>query len=608
VGERRWGLTGLTATLVVAAALAGGCAALPAGGAPASAPARPALGEGSGGCCGLIVRGPQPDWGPDQIVSGFLLASAKPAHDFALAREYLAPGKTRNSWRPGSAVTILADAPQVSTQSGRLSGPGGETVEVTGQEIATLKGSQYTPAASGDQPAPPQSFGLVLVKGHPLIGELPSPTGLLLTDNLFHLVYTARDLYYYGLRNGGLVPSPVFVQVHSNLAQTLVGDLLHNPPGELKNALTTYFPPGARFGPVEVAAGKTAIVSLHLPAGTSRSSYLGMARQLVATLTSAGYGPRLFQAVELKINGTVWSPPGGGSVLTLATAGLDVPRPVGHGSVYYVDSTGSVRTLSRLAPSGVPVAAGPGRVPLGNLAVSPDGSYLAGLGEPADTIYTAGLKSASGSAERASAVQLRPRLNGVGFTSLSWDNEDDLWMAGRIGSASGVWVLRDGRGPPVPVRLAPHFPHVISVRVAPDGIRVAMVVGSKAKSHMELGYIWHNGPDSFSITHVLPLGPGLFDVTAMSWFDEDHLVAAARLSPAGAQQSTAEPSAQLWEVPADGDSVTTLHWQQAGVTSITAAGPESPLYLTTGGRLLKSVQLGEPWTLVTAGQAADYPG
>ena len=66
---------------------------------------------------------------------------------------------------------------------------------------------------------------------------------------------------------------------------------------------------------------------------------------------------------------------------------------------------------------------------------------------------------------------------------------------------------------------------------------------------------------------------------------------------------------QLWEVPANGDNATSLHWQQRGlVTSITAAGPQNPLYLTVGGRLEKSVALGEPWTDVTAGQAAEYPG
>ena len=145
------------------------------------------------------------------------------------------------------------------------------------------------------------------------------------------------------------------------------------------------------------------------------------------------------------------------------------------------------------------------------------------------------------------------------------------------------------------------------MRVAPDGIRVAMLVDRGKKAHLVLGYIQQNGPSSFSITHTLPLGPSLFDVTAMTWFDEDHLVVAAQPSSSGPQQDSAEP-AQLWEVPVNGDTAATLHWQQPGVTSITAAGPESSLYLTAGGRLLKSAQLGEPWTFVGAGQAADYPG
>ena len=619
MGERRWGLTVLTAALVAAAALAGGCTALPTGGTPASAPARPALGAGSGGCCGLIVRGPQPDWDPDHIVSGFLLASAKPADNFALAREYLAPGPTgpRNSWRPGSAVIILAGAPQVSKWSGRITGPTGVTVEVTGQEMATLKGSRYTPTASGGQPAQPQSFGLVLVKGRTLIGDLPY-TGLMLTDSLFHLVYTARDLFYDGLRNAGLVPSlvpsPVFVPIGSNLAHlahTLLGDLLYNPPGELRNAIATSFGPGMKFGPVEVAPGKTAIVNFSVPAGTSSKAYPGMARQVVATLTSGGYGQRLFDAVKLRINGTVVSPQRGGPVWTLADAGLDVPHRVGNGSVYYVDSAGTVRALSELAASGrqVLTGAGPGRVPLGDVAVSPDGRYLAGVSEPAGTVYTAGLKPAPQPAERSSAGQLRQRLSGSGFTSLSWDNEDDLWVVGRVGHTAGVWLLYHGRGTPIPVSVPrADVGQVTSVRVAPDGIRVAMLVDRGNKAHLVLGYIQQNGPSSFSITHTLPLGPSLSDVTAMTWFDEDRLVVAARLSPSGPQQGSAGPPAQLWEVPANGDTAVTLHWQQPGVTSITAAGPESSLYLTAGGRLLKSAQLGEPWTFVGAGQAADYPG
>jgi hypothetical protein len=604
VADRPHRLTQLAMALLAAAVVTGGCAELPTGGAPQSAPARPALGGGDGGCCGLIVRGPQPTWDPYQIVSGFLLASAKPEHDFALARQYLAPGTTRNSWRPGSEVTILTGTPKVSRQRG-LSEPngGGETVVVTGREMATLKGEQYTPAASGGH----------RVNGQSLISQLPA-NGLLLTDQLFHLVYTARDVYYDGLRNAGpvpsLVPSPVFIPTDANLAEALVSDLLQDPPGELRNVMNTSFPPGTKLESVQTAPGKTAIVNLHLPHGNSPRGFVSLARQLVATLTSAAYGPRLFQGVKMRINGTAW-PPRGSQVLTPATPGLDLPHPAGAGSVYYVAPAGGARTLSREAASGVPVPgdAGSGHVPLGDVAVSPDGRYLAGIAKSGDEIYTADLRPGTQPGEHSAAGQLHKRQAGVGFTSLSWDNQDDLWLVGQISTSHvpGVWVMPNGRGNPVSVTMPADFGRVTSIRVAPDGNRVAMVVGRDAKAHMELGYIMHNGPSGLSVVRTLPLGPSLLDVTAIAWFDEDHLVAAAHQGPSGAEAGSSAET-QLWEVPVDGDSATTLHTPQPAVTAIAAAGPQNALYLTSNGRLLKSVGLGEPWNFVTAGQAADYPG
>jgi len=599
----------MAAALAVAAALAGGCAVLPTSGTPASAPARPAFGGGGGGgCCALIVRGPQAGWSAEQVVSGFLVASAKPAHDFALAREYLAPGRTRDSWQPGSAVTILSQTPKVSRESERLTQPGGSTtVVVSGQEMATLAGDQYTPAGSGDQPTPPLYFTMKSVNGHTMIGQLPA-NGLLLTDNLFHLVYTARVVYYYGLRNSELVPSPVFVPADSDIARTLVNDLRQIPPGGLRDAVGTGFQPGSRVDSVQTAPGRTAIVSIHLPRGTSYSTYLNVASQVVATLTGPGYGTAPFEAVKLKVNGKQWSPRHSGPVLTQDTAGLDRPRPGGNGPVYYLTPAGSVRMLSLLSARGIPAPgeAGTSRLALHTVAVSPDHEHLAGIAGPADTVYTGDLTATGQSGAHPAATDLRSRLIGTDFSSLSWDNEDELWVAGRVGHKPGVWVLPKDKGGAMRVSLPRGLGgHVTGVRIAPDGMRIAMIVGWGPKAHLELGYIT-GGVQGFSVTHVVSLGPGLSGVSAMSWFDENHLVAAARYSPPGPQPRTSP--LQLWEVPVNGDSATSLHWQQSGVTAITAAGPHYPLYLSRDGRLEKSVGLGEPWTDVTAGQAVDYPG
>jgi len=274
--------------------------------------------------------------------------------------------------------------------------------------VATLKGEQYTPVASGTV----QGFTLTSVNGQTLISSLPTE-GLLLTDDLFHQVYTARELYYYGLRNNNLVPSPVFVPTDSDIANTLVGYLRSNPAGELGNLMVTGFPPGAQVGPVQAAPGKTAVVNVSVPRGTAPATDLLMASQLVATLTSSGYGSPLFDAVKLKVNGKVWSPPhGGGPVLTSASPGLSLPQPRGNGPVYYLGADGSVRVLDRLAARGIPVTgeAGTGQLALHDVAVSLDRKYLAGIAGPADTVYTGDLEPATSSGDHSSAGQLRARL------------------------------------------------------------------------------------------------------------------------------------------------------------------------------------------------------
>jgi WD40 repeat protein len=588
------------AAVALVAVLAAGCASLPSSGTAQAAPGRLALGDSGGGCCALIVRGPKAGWSPDQVVNSFLLASSVFAHGFSLAREYLTAGASR-SWRPGSGATILTGI-KVSQQSGRVSGPQGQkTVVVTGQELATLtSGGQYVTPPAGDSAAPPEDFTLKLVNGVYQIDSLPA-NGLLLTDYLFHLVYTPRDLYYYGLRNSQLVPDSVFIPtVSTSPAVTLIDGLRRDPTGLLQDAATTAFPPGAQLKQVQAVPGKTAIVSIHLPAGNDQSTVLAMARQLVATLTSPDYGSRLFEAVKLKVNGRTWAPRGDGPVLTLATRGLHLRYPAGKDTAYYLTSAGAAGTIrSDGHVSPVPGEGGTGRPPLSSVAVSPDGRYLAAIAGPATTVYTGDLATASGRGARSQPGQLTSRLTGSGFTGLSWDNEDDLWVAGEVGRSPGLWVLPPGQGGAIKVSLPSGLGPVTGVRVAPDGVRVALIVGLGSSAHLELAAIMRDG-SGFSLTSAAPLGPNLSAVSSLTWFGEDNLIAIAKPGSAGAE---------LWEVPVDGDSATSLQWQQPGMTSITADGPGNLLYLSlANGRLEKSVGLGEPWSNVTAGQDAVYPG
>jgi hypothetical protein len=600
---------------ILATLLASGCATIPSSGPVGSAPipAPPAGGGVSGG--GLIVEGPQRGWNPEQVVSGFLLASASFAHDHATAREYLTPSASR-LWRPGAQVTILASTPSVSQQAGRLSGQEDRaTVTVSWQELATLDASgQYT-ARSG---AARQYFALESVHGEWRIAGIPSNGDskvsheLLLPAALFRLDYAPRNLYFYGQPGAQppaaqldqfLVPAPVFVPVQSSdLVTTLVAGLLHDPSGWLENGAVTAFPPGSRLRKIQVLPGppgdKTAIVDIGLPRGTPKSAVQAMAAQLVWTLTSPAYSPPLIQAVKLKINGRLWAPRSGDTVQSLAEYSRYIPRVSRPQNLYYVAGTGAVRMFGQQTHSvAVPGQAGTGAVQLNKIAVSMNGHYLAGVAGPATTVYTEDLAAAAKEHAPARVGGLHSRLTGTQFSTPSWDSTGGLWIAGRAHGQPGVWVIPGvSGGKPVPVSLPIGVGPVTGLRVAPDGVRIALIVGAGAGAHMMVGAITRSGGAVF-ITQAVPLAPGLSGTTALTWYDEDHLLAITQ-SASGTK---------LWEVPVNGD-VAIPKSPLPGMASITAAGTQNSLYVVSGGRLENSVGLGEPWRDITAGSAATYPG
>ena len=373
--RRPSGLTGLAAGLVVAAVVASGCSVLPSGGPQqASAPPPPA---GAGPCCGLQVRPPQAGWKPAVVVKYFLLASAIGADHYAVARQYLTKPAS-NTWRPGTAVTILAGEPVVTQQGpGRVGGlPTENVVVASGQEQARLSSTGQYIQASGGVSAPSEEFVLQFVNGVYKISQLLSTSPgkvsseLLLTSDLFHLEYTPRNLYYYGGRNGDLLPYPVFVPVQgANPAVTLINDLISGPSGWLESAAGTAFPAGAHLvQPIQVfpgpSGGRTAIVNIAVPRHSPGLDVQAMAAQLVTTLTSAVYSTPLFRSVKLKINGRLWSPPHAGSTLSLSTYQPRIPHWAPREKAYYLSQSGSLHSLAAGSDRGSVVVRSAGSFPL----------------------------------------------------------------------------------------------------------------------------------------------------------------------------------------------------------------------------------------------------
>jgi hypothetical protein len=600
------------AAALVGLTLAAGCANVPTSGLLQHTALPGTGGEQQGSnCCGVIMTPPTPGWSPSQIVQGFLLAGADFSDRHAIAREYLTRAASR-SWQPGPgpAVTVIAQPPAVPSTHRLFGSQDTTVVEISAQELGKVSASgQYVPAERGRAQLN-QEFTLQLVNRQWRIATLPS-SELMLTKDLFQLAYQPRDLYYLDPTGKGLVPDPVFVPVgSSDPAGDLVRALLVSPTGWLGGAVLSAFPPATRPArDVQILPGsRTAVVDLSVPkSATGPASVAQMASQLVWTLTSSSYGSASIQAVKLEVNGHVWTPPGASSAV-LGRSDYPQPalEPAGHENLYFLGSNGArVLRGGQGSSRAVPGQAGTGQVALTGIAVSRDQRYLAGIGGPAgaSTLYTSSLSAAAKPHASASARALQIRMSGVSITSVSWDRENNLWATGSSGGQPRVWLLRASGGKPLSVGLPANIRSVAALRVAPDGVRVAMIahVGTSASGGPEwevlLGAIVRP-PGLVILTTAGQIGADLGRPSALSWYDADHLLVV--------NQAASGP--QLEEVPVDGDR-SAYNGIEPDMTSIAAAGPHNPLFagLETG-QLAKSLGLSELWNQFGPGRAVTYPG
>jgi hypothetical protein len=604
----RWLVVALAALAMVA-----GCAEVPVSGPLQSTKLPAGVGGQQQGtrCCGQIMSPPQPGWSPTQMVLNFIVAGSDFTEDHAIARQYLTAAASA-SWQPGPgpAVTVIASTPGVSPElPPQLNSQKAETVEITAKELGAVDSTgQYIPAPDGQKPLT-QRFGLKMVGHQWRIDSLPG-TGrvsreLLLSKDFFQLAYQPRNLYYFDPSYKNLVPDPVFLPVNTaDPATVLVNALLAEPQGWLESAAYSGFPAGSRSVRVQIPPGsKTAIVDLSMPRTAADPTTLAeMSAQLVWTLTSTSYGSRTIQAVKLEVNGKAWKPRGSASAVQDRS---DYPQPClqppsGSQSLYFLTASGAARVLPARSGSSQPVPgqAGTSQIPLSSIAVSPDQHYLAGTGPSAGgTVYVSNLAAAAQSRASQSARALHVRLTGMKVSAVSWDHQDNLWVAGSIHGRPAVRMLPGKGGAPLIVTLPPGIQQISAFRVAPDGVRVALIVSTRAGQHVLLAAVVHSG-NQVSLASAGTLGADLTQPTALSWYDADHLLVVDQ----------ADSGPQLFEVPVNGNR-STFQSIEPGMISVTTAGPHNNLFASLQtGQLARSFGLGELWSTPLIGRDATYPG
>lgn len=566
----------------------------------------------------LIPSKPGANWTPAQIVAGFILANASFANEHAIARSYLT-GQAAQSWHPAGAVTVVSNLQQQSPATGpkrQANQPNDQTTEVTvtGAQVATLtsNGQYLTPKLSGkaESKSQPHScpqgtatvhcyrFTLLGVNNTWRISHLPT-SQLMLTRNELGQVYQQRNLYFFDRAGGVLVPDAVFVpqnDTNSAQARQLVSGLLKDPQGWLSGAARTAFPAGSGLSQVQVD-GTNAIVSLTVPAADRLRKDQLMA-QLVWTLTSTSYGPNSIQSVEILVNGHTLTKGGTPYLLPRMYKHWLAPQPAAGGP-YFISQTGAVRRAA--SPTGPdsqagPLSSGPVEGPAGDLdsppfraiAVEPQSRGQGRVG----CLSANGSTVFIGSLTRGSALA-RWRLGGS-LRSLSWDRAGDLWAAG----GRTVWLVDPASQSTQEIDLGlPPGLQVTAFRVAPDGVRVAMIIaGPAGKTQLWLAAINRNGPVA---TPGQPTVIGTEDIApgSLTWYDADHLIV---LTNPGSR-------AQLEEIPLNGGTPAPVG-TQPGTVSVSADGSGLAAG-TSSGQIYATAGLDEPWQQVSGlGRSPVYPG
>jgi hypothetical protein len=588
--------------VVALLALLAGCISVPSGGPVLSY----SMTQGPGGqnqpLPQIIAQPPQASWTrPEDIVKGFLAASASFSGGQRIAREYLTTSENRD-WTPNWSALVYRNGPTVKTVTVTGTGSGQvATVTVGGTVQAFLSnhGGYVAPSASavGGAPGGPPTFRLQKVNGQWRISK--APPYLVLTSYAFQYDYQLRNLYFFDPTNSVLVPDPVYVPLQATTASLMDGlvyDLI-NPPGDWlsRGATTTAFPKKTTtIGDVTLNGG-TAAVNLGGAITKFFSDTVVMQQvsaQLLYTLIGAGGSGSAVQSVALSVNGKPWSPPDSDvNPVQQQHQSKYVPANGASSQFYYVDSAGDLLSRNSSLSKSVKLAhIGTGYT---QIAVSPDTQYVAALRN--GSLFTGRI-----------GAPLVHRA-GDGYTSLSWDPGDDLWATtgDQIVMLSGTASPNQAAGKPVAVSVVnsdsttQNVGPFTALRVAPDGVRVAIIVGGNDLDFGAFVPLDNARPGQVAVEIVLSqfyVSEPSATFTSVTWYGPENVIALR------------DPGPELTEYPVDGGTSTSIP-AQPHMSGITASLGNPLIASLPRGAMVADSSLSGSWMNVQGtGISAVYPG
>ncbi len=474
-----------------------------------------------------------------EIVDGFLEALTSDDSDFETARKYLTADVAR-TWKPKASLTVLADGPDSSEKlsSGGKQESSDAVFSLTGTKVATVDGQQvYSPAD-----------GRYDVRLH-LVREKKSkqwridspPPGVVMGKSDFLRNYTSVNRYYFASNSptesdGQPVPvaDPVYVRKKVDPMTQTVSLLLAGPSRWLNPVVWSSFPTGTALKKdvTQLTPDDQNRLTVPLNAKADRvgsSKCREMAAQLLFTLRDLT--PTGVSSVELqRSDGTQLCRP-----LDESEAENVVHEIAKDGYQYFIDGKHRLVRLASASTnpetfSAVPGALGEGEKELRSAAVSRDERKAAGVSLDGSALYVGSLVSGASLGEpvlRSDGKTQNDRL-----TTPSWDGEGDLWVADRDPDHPRLLLLKKGAGEPIEVDTAGLDGRIDAVRMAADGVRIALIVEKDGKKSLFVGRIERgdkaSGEKPIAVVEARSVAPQLVEVTAMSWAGDSRLVVVGR--------------------------------------------------------------------------------
>ncbi|MEV7737136.1 LpqB family beta-propeller domain-containing protein [Streptomyces sp. NPDC088921] len=556
---------------------------------------------------------PQEDAEPLDIVQGFLEALTSDDPDYETARRYLTRSAAKQ-WQPGLSTTVLDDGPgaDVVPPVGRAQG-NDTSFTLTGTEVAVVDAQQSYSPASGEYR---ETVHLVHDKKTKQWRIDSPPPGVVMGKSDFQRNYVSVNKYYFASNTRAAtapqtvaVADPVYVRERVDPMTQLVRSLLSGPTSWLDPVVRTRFPTGTALKDGVSSLTPDDQNTLTVPLN-DKARHVGldqceaMGTQLLFTLQNLS--PAV-DDVELQADGKQLCSVKENEANGAATRG-SVESPA---FLYFVDGRHRLVRVSAEAGAGgtkaepvpVPGALGDGDKDLRSVAVSRDEHTAAGVGIDGKALYVGSLVSGGSLGE--------PVLVSTGktaedrLTTPSWDTEGDLWVADQNSADPRLLLFKEGAGKPLEVATPGLDGRIRDLRVAADGVRIALVVEKGGKQSLFVGRIEREGrtgdPQSVSVRELRSTTPDLEEVTTMSWAGDSRLVVVGR-EQGGVQQTR---YVQVDGSTPEGPPPAAL----TGVKEIAASeDDEMPLVAYSEDGIVR-LPSGAQWQKVDAdGTAPVYPG